>query len=229
MHFFIFYRPSDIPTDYMDGLDLYLWIFSIIIMAIGLFLFLKHAKDKEILESAKKLYESFAIFCVFMSINKIVFILAYLTAYYAEFLAIGYISAALSLVYMLYVMEKYIVQKTRFLFTIFSIIIAVFMSSVLFLPEELENIRNIGIFMGFTAPLLILLVWCIAAIRSGGLLRKKAIYTAFGFILSYIGYFLDSESVIRQRIIDDAVAPALFSAGLLMVFYFQLFFNKSKR
>ncbi len=226
MHFVLFYRPSDLPQDYMAGLDLYLWILSVVIMGIGLFLFQKHAKDKQILESTKKMYESFAVFCVLMTINKIVFILAYLSPFYHEFLAIGYISAALSLVYMLFVMEKYIVQKTRYLFTGFSILIAIFMSTVLFLPEELENIRNIGILMGFVAPLLILIVWFIAAIRSVGTPRKKAIFTTLGFVLSYIGYFLDSETIIRQKIIDDAVAPALFCIGLLFILYFQLYFKR---
>ncbi len=223
-----FFRPADIPVEYMDGLDLFLWSASIVFLFAGVAMFIQYANKSGLLESTKKLFYSFAALCFFMGINKISFILAYLTPYYHEALAIGYIAAALSLVYMLFVMERYLVKRTGYIFTGFSVFIAIFMSSVLLFPRMLETIRNTGMIMGSIAPLLILAIWIIAAVQVIGLPRKKAVMTLFGFILVYLAYFLDSELIIRLRMIDDSIAPLLFCSGLLIIFYFQLLIEKEE-
>jgi hypothetical protein len=219
---FIQYYPSDIPQDYLNGLDLYLWILSIILLLIAAVAFFIQVKTEKEQTSARVMKTSMGMFCVLMSINKIAFILSYKTAYYSELLAVGYITAILSLLSLVYYFEKMIVKRTHYFFSIVCGGIAILASFVFIFPEQLETIRDTIIILGFLPMGIVVFVWLWALKLSAGKLRKKAIGTFLGIILLEIGYMLDSEAIIKTGLLPDIVAPLLFILGGLIGIWFLM-------
>lgn len=214
---------QDIPGLYKPGLALSLWWTSIgICMIIALLLIIKARKLTE-MPSVHLLTLSYAYFFFAFGINRLFFIISYTTPYYNEGLGIGYAFASSALIPVLYTIEKYIVKKTKFIFSILSIGIMLLCLLVMVFPDRLLTIR-------YTAQSLALLpggVWFLLYFymikMSTGSPRNKAILSVFSILILVFGYFLDSEFVYGLRLdFTVSLAPILYILGLIALGYVQL-------
>lgn len=216
--------PSNIPTTAYEGIPLYIWIASIVIHLMGTIIIKKKANASKELISLNKLLNSYTIFLLLLGINRVFFLAAYLSPehsidFYNLFLSFGYICAAFSVTPLIYTLEKYMIQKTKFIFSGISLLIVVLSIISAFLPDSLEEIRGTIQLMSL-APALIwfmLYIWIIK--NSTGAPQKKAIFTVVAVFILLIGFFLDSEMILTLGTLPVIVAPLIYMIGVMLVIY----------
>jgi hypothetical protein len=222
----LLYAPAefqDIPGLYKPGIPLTLWWISIGLCAVIAILLILKSRTLKDTPSVHLLTISYAYFFFAFGMNRLFFIISYITPYYNEGLGIGYAFASSSLIPVLYTIEKYIVKKTKFVFSIISIGIMLLCLLVIVFPEQLLTIR-------YTAQSLALLpggVWFLLYLYmvklSTGAPRMNAILSVLSVGIAVFGYFLDSEFIYGLRL-DFTVylAPILYIIGLVALAFVQL-------
>lgn len=194
--------PEGVPEGYYIGADLILWLVSIGILWVLTFFFFRLAVRNKELPSVYSLQRAMGLFMIFMSLNKICYILAYWIPYYESMVALGYTTGLLSMLGILYSFEKYIVKRTHYLFTIYASIITIFSLFLLIMPEQRALFRSITSISGMVIPLAVILAFLWLAFASTGEVRTKSIGTLVGMIMIEIGFFLEGEMVASSGFIS---------------------------
>lgn len=211
--------PADTPPIYYHGINFWMHAMAIIVfLTFGLALLLKRKSDSEILRNIKRGY---GLFLTFYAATRIFFILA--TWFHSEpwhpnsydfFVVWGYFSTAVGFSIIIFVIEKYLITKTRFLFTVLGVVlVALYLLSILGVFTQAVALE----LSWYSSPILIavvLLLYMSLAIRSTGKLRRNAIIIIVGIFLLAAMAVLDGEGIITS-------APAWFDGNelLLEIFY----------
>jgi hypothetical protein len=212
---------SDLPAEYLNTVDLYLWIAAIVVQFFAFMIFIKRGFKVVDLGTLRGLLLSYGLFFLFMGINRIFFILAYKTNFYSESLGIGYVFASSGAVPVIYILEKYMVRKTKMMFTILTIITTAVCISPLVFPERLIELRELAQILALFSSLIWFILYFYIAKVTAGAPRKKALITILGMTLSAVGFTLDSERVLIMRLIPVWVAPILYIVGIMLLIYSQ--------
>ncbi|MHA1821755.1 MAG: hypothetical protein ACTSU2_10710 [Promethearchaeota archaeon] len=212
---------------YARGYNLILWAIAILTMYIAGLIFYLRSKKVDVV-SAKWFYKSFALFFWIMGITRILFIFAYhLEAYYHAFLAYGYAFGALSLLPIVFILEKWMIHWSHRFFTIVGIVLVIlgfYFAIFNFNASELSRtIQEVGmpiLFLSF----LILYLWLIKI--STGSVRKKAVFTLIGIIITVLGIVFDGESFMEALIgplqwVVLIIPPIIFTLGIIMMIISQ--------
>jgi hypothetical protein len=205
------------------GWNLYLWYSAIVVqLIISILLFVRSKKLKE-MESVYRLVQAYGFFFLAMAINRFFFlwayipILGYFPPNYSLYLGIGYIFCSAALVPVIFVIEKFIVKKTKYIFTVLCTLLVIMAIITIFLPDNLVEIRNTMQLMGLGTSLIwfILYFWMIK--NTFGDPRKKAINTVLGVIIALLGFTLDSERFLQMNIIPVVIPPILYIIGSIIL------------
>lgn len=223
-----YYRMLWIPDFLQDveglytGWNLWLWYSAIVIqLLISVLLFLKGRKITDI-ESLRWLIFSYAFFFLAMSVNRFFFIFSYITEYYNLGLSIGYVACTVALIPVILTLEKFIMPKTHFFFTILCFIMVALSIFPFFLPDNLVDIRNTLQLIGLgTSVIWFFLYFWMVKITTGAP-RQKAIMTIVALVIALAGFFFDSERVLAMKIFPVIVAPILYIAGVILMGYLFL-------
>jgi hypothetical protein len=135
---------------------------------------------------------------------------------------LGYIFGLSGMVGFLYGLEKYIVKKTKFLLTIFSIIVVI--TGIL----SMFNILNRITVMAFVYAIvlvdagIILILFIGLAIKSTGVVRKRTFFVFFGIFLLLLAVALDSQ--VALAITNNLyIAPIMNIIGLFILTTVQFY------
>lgn len=208
-----------INAGYIRGLHLAVWIVAIGTMYFVAMLFLKRSLTEGLIISQIWIYRSFALFFMLMGITRILFVFGYFVeSYYNFLLATGYAFGAVSLLPIVFVMEKWLITKSKRIFSIFGIILtALSFYFVIFNVSESELSRTIQtIGMPFMAgAFFILYLWMIKI--SVGSVRKKASMTLFGMIIFVAGILLDGEDLLYTFYGTPLLQPMLYVSPIVFI------------
>lgn len=214
--------PESIPTDTYAGINLDLWIISIILHYICAVLLIMKARSTREVISLRRLLFSYAWFVISLGLNRIFFTWAYLAPTpeeYSLYLGLGYLFATLALLPVYIVLEKYYVTTTKNIFTVVAVILTALSLISVFLPENLYAVRTTLQLMGMGASVLwfFLYIWIIK--QTTGAPRQKAIKLLLSVFIAILGFTLDSEMILVLQIIPPYVAPIVYSFGFCLMTY----------
>ncbi len=172
---------------------------------------------------------AFSFFIVFFILQRVSFILSDYVRYssgktdlYSRLVIFGYIFLIIGFLNLIYILEKNVIQKSRF---IISIIIVVFFGInivMLFFPGFLGLVRILNYIISYSEVFLLLLIYIYVMIKTTGTPRKKAIITFVGLLLMMIGAILDSEALLTSGIVSYAYDPILTAIGASLFAYVQI-------
>ncbi|MHA1340825.1 MAG: hypothetical protein ACTSRZ_12555 [Promethearchaeota archaeon] len=214
-----------IENGYVRGMHLIAWVIAIALMYISVFVFISRSKKKELIISQVWIFRSFALFFGLMGITRILFVFAYyIEPWYNFFLATAYAFGALSLLPIVFVLEKWLIRWSRRIFTIIGIILNIlsFYYAIFNVQQSATArlIQQIG--MPFLA-LAFLILYLFLIKNSVGVVRKKAILTLFGMVVFVVGILLDSEQMLFSSLESPYfifllyISPIVFSLGIILI------------
>jgi hypothetical protein len=162
-----------------------------------------------------------------MGLVRISFLLSYQSEFESNYhllLSVGYAFGAISLLPIVITIERFMVTKSRKIFSILGIILCIISLYFVIFPEDSplsRTIQDIG--MPFLAlSFLLLYLWVI--IHSAGDVRHKAIMTLLGIVVLVVGIILDSENLVLENvplgppiIIIMNLSPIVFWLGVVIV------------
>ncbi len=214
-------------SGYYTGLSFILWFISIEVFFLGFFLFVKETLKMNLI-SQKMANYGYGVFLGLMGITRILFIIAvYFPDFYDLYTILGYISGNIGLIFWLYIVENYLIRKTKSIFTIVSIIPTSFSFLALFGLVEREIALSIQFLLLPLAILVILILYIYLIKKTSGTVRKKFIGILTGLFLIMVGQVLDGETFITA--FPDfplIVAPIIMILGVLTFIGTQLYFFK---
>jgi hypothetical protein len=218
-------------VDYYQGIHLVLWIIVIILFFIGSILFLIGALKAE-LKSTKMGYLSHCVYCSFYGIARIFFMIAFFNPENYDFImSIGYVFATLSIIFWVFFLETYIVEFTKKIFSIITVVIlALSVFSMLSLLNRYDAVFLINILTPFSVGL-IFFVYLYITIKAKATVRKKVFLLFIGVFLIYLGHFMDTEFFLNTfKTIPIEISPILMLIGLsifvLQFYNFPYFYIK---
>ncbi len=212
---------------YLEGPELYLWFISIGVLWLGFVLFMIKAPKIE-LKSQKMHYIAFGFFSLMFGLTRLLFIIAiFIPDNYDFYTTLGYITSLVGIIFFLYVLETYLIQKkTKRIFFLISLItfiistIALFGGTSRYLALQIQYIL-LPIVLGAVALLYFYLI-----VKTTGALRKKIIGILLGMVLIALAQILDSEAFITAFPIFPFIIPPLVLIGGTILFYVSQLYYK---
>lgn len=219
----IFEIPPGTPPEYMHSWHLALWVIGASILFVACVLFLKRSNQEGLIESQKQLFRSYASFAAFMGICRVFFMMAYNDLFdaYGLLLHFGFFFGQLSLIPAIWVFEKYLVMKTKKIFTILAITLALISVFGIFIPDQ--TIIDL-LSQRFGAPVLAVVyfyLYIYIAKKTTGIMRQNSILMIVGFSVLCLGIILDSIELVKNSAIPLWISPVLFSIGALIILITQ--------
>lgn len=211
---------------YLEGPELYLWFVAVGLLWLGFVLFMTKAPKVE-LKSQKMHYIAFGFFSLMFGITRVLFITAvFIPDYYDFFTTLGYITSLTGIIFFLYVLETYLVQKTKRIFFYISLVmfvsstIALFGGASRYLALQIQYIL-LPIVLGAVAILYIYLI-----VKTTGTLRKKIIGILLGMIFIALAQILDGEAFISAfPTFPFVIAPLVLIGGTILFYFSQLYYK----
>lgn len=227
----VYQIPSDfVGIGYYEGISLIIWIVAIIILIVASILFIYKSKHADI-KSQKMLYIGYSLFLLFFALTRIFFIIGVyeadaFTGAYDFYTNLGYIMGIIGLISWLYIVETYMIKKTKRIFSIFAII--VFMISIIALLGPLSRefaLQLIYILMPVAIGAITLLYGYII-VKTMGTIRKKALWLLIGLLIVIVGHFMDSQFFIEAFTgFPLEIAPSIMIVGEIIFLASQYIFE----
>lgn len=243
--------PEGTPPIYYNNINLFIGIVSIVIFfVIAAILFVK---KKDEVETARRIKIGYGLFAIFYALCRVFFIIAvwfpdepWNPNSYDFFVVIGYLFASVGLTSLIFVLEKYLITKTKRVFSVIGIVVSVLLAITIVgqllqlqVPVPLivdgEPLNLLGqqtaLYISVVAsPLLIAVIailYMYLAAKSTADLRKKAVLILVAIALIGIASIFDSETVVVSMpgllggnlILLDlfySIPPAMMIAGILL-------------
>jgi hypothetical protein len=209
--------PPGIPTEYLHGMNLMLWLIGIIILIIASgMVFIEARQVKTESSSQNWILWSYGFFAIGNALTHILFIFAFnFVQFYDPLVNLAYIAGISGFLPFVVVVEKYILPQTKHIFTIIAIIINLIVIYPLFDQSQTEFSRitqKVGspIIFGVFACLIIYLIF-----KSSGSLRKKSLMIFIGVGILSIALILDSNELVITQSPPLWVTPIIYDIGAL--------------
>ncbi|MHA1149946.1 MAG: hypothetical protein ACTSR8_17045 [Promethearchaeota archaeon] len=209
--------PEGFPDGYYEGISLYLWFGTITFFFIAFILFIIKGRKLD-LKSQKMLFYGYSMASLGLGFTRVFFLLGvHIPDQYDFFTTLGYLSSLAGLIFWLYILENYLVPKTKKLFTIVSVIAFLVSVVALLSPLPREFALNIQyILLPFSlSAIAVLYIYII--IKTTGDVRVKAIWILIGLVLIAVAQILDGEAFITAYPTFPLVIPPLvMMVGILL-------------
>jgi hypothetical protein len=214
-------------SGYYTGLSFFLWFISIEILFLSFLLFIREALKMD-LTSQRMANYGYGVYSGLMGVTRIMFIVAvYNPDLYDFYTILGYMSGIIGLIFWLYIVETYLIRKTKKIFTIISIIPFSFSFLALFGLIDRDIALDIQFLLLPLAVLVILILYIYLIKKTTGTVRKKFIGILTGLVLMIVSQVMDGEDFITA--LPDFplfVAPLLNIMGAIIFLVTQLYFFK---
>jgi len=204
-----------------QGINLPFWIGFLVLLVISAILFFKEGSKME-MKSQKMMNYGYGVFLVFFALLRVFFMCG---IYFADlcldcydfYTNLGYISGIIGVIFLLYVLETYMVPKTKKIFLIISVVAFAFCIIVLFTPAGRElALEVIYYLMPVSVGFIVILYFYIYA-KTTGVVRKKAKWILIGLVIIIIGHMMDTQFFIGAfPEIPLFLSPIIMSIGVLV-------------
>lgn len=223
----IFELPEGLQgIGYLEGIELYFWYAVIVLFFVGSILFLNRARNVE-MKSQKMSFVAFAVFGFCMGLCRIFFILGvFYNQSYDDFTVLGYISALVGLIFWVFVLEKYLIQKTKNVLSI--VLLVAFSFTLVALAGLTDRYTALNIQYALLPVILvsILAMYIYLIMKTTGTIRIKVIGILVGLLLILAGQMLDAELIISTfPQLPFIVAPSIMIAGIILFLSTQLYYK----
>jgi hypothetical protein len=214
------YLPGVGPTPpvYYHNLNYIVEIMSIIaFFVVAVILFIPKKGD---IPTAKRIKIGYGLFTVFYAMCRIFFIVAvwypdetWSANSYDFFVVIGYFFACIGLTSMIFVVERYLITKTRHVFTILGVVMSVlyFLAIIGILQQDFV------LYLSYiSSPLLtvvMVILYLYLAVKGASELRRKALMILLSIALIGVAAIVDGETMIINA------GTVIHPEGLLDVYY----------
>ncbi|MFO8017185.1 MAG: hypothetical protein R6U96_00995 [Promethearchaeia archaeon] len=209
--------------EYYEGPSLILWIISIGLLFLAFFLFLMKGREID-LKSSKMVFFGYAVFTLFFGLTRIFFIFGVRNSeYYDFYTTVGYISSLIGIIFWLYILETYMITKTKKIFLIVTLI--TFGIALVSLIGGAD--RYIALTMMYTLlPVsigVVFFLYIYIIIKGTGAVRKNAAWLLVGLIFITIGNMMDTELFVSSfPAFPLEIPPVIMIIGILIFLYSQL-------
>jgi hypothetical protein len=159
--------------------------------------------------------------------TRILFIIGfYIPDSYDFYTLLGYISGTSALIFWIYVLEKYLVKKTKKIFTLITLVSFSFSILALFNIIDRSIALNLQYILLPFAIAVILILYLYLIKKTTGTVRKKAVGILIGLALVLIGQVMDGETFISALpTFPLLVAPIIMIGGIITFIGSQLFYK----
>ena len=221
--------PDGFPPEYMNTIDLYLWIASLLVGLIGAFLFLKRRKASEI-DIQRDLYFGLALFLFLFSLMRIAYILSVKLPFedpgkdYDFYTSLGYVFGLAGLGGFLYGIERSIITKTKHLLTIFTYVVVVLgaLSAFNVFDRSISMSATYAVVILDTLIMMILYLWLVK--KTTGIIRKRTFIAFLGIVMLFASTMLDSQAAFSLAPgLNLLIAPIIATVGIAIIVYVQRF------
>lgn len=182
----------------------------------------------------KGLYRGYSFFIIGYDINRIIYIIAdveqwnnCMTILYYQLLLITVPILSLSSLYLMYTIERKILQMDKWWATkivmviaVVSLLFVVFINSIL---EYVDLIRQVIPIIGIIGTGLLVIIYLRMIVQSSGEIKTQSIMMAVGISLVIIGQVVDGEIFSQGNVGLPIWIPAILPfIGFSFIFYLQL-------
>lgn len=202
--------PKGFPDGYYEGISLYLWFGTIALFFLACVLFIMKGRKLD-LKSQKMLFIAYGIASLGLGFTRLFFILGvHIPDQYDFYTTLGYLSSLAGIIFWLFVLETYLVPKTKKIFTIISLI-AFTISTIALVSPLLSRefaLQLQYILLPFSlGAIAILYIYLI--LKTTGEVRVKAIWILVGLVLIAIAQIVDGEAFITAFPTFPLVIPPI--------------------
>ena len=210
-----------VGLDLYQGINLPFWIGFLGLLCITAILFFVEGSKRD-MKSQKMMNYGYGVFISFFAILRVFFMMGVYTAdiclaCYDFYTNLGYISGIIGVIFLLYVLETYMVPKTKKIFLIISVIAFAICLIGLFTPAGRELALD---FIYFLMPLsvgFIIILYIYMYAKTTGVVRKKSKWILIGLIVIVIGHMMDTQFFIAALPqIPLYFAPITMSIGVII-------------
>jgi hypothetical protein len=205
-----------------------IWTITLIYLGIiAALLFIKSRKVE--LKSLRDTQHAYGFFLLFYITQRIFFILSDYqrdaygeTVLYYRLVVLGYIFIILSFLNIIYILEKHVITKTKYIITILILCFSGINTILFFFPNLIEIVRYLNYFLLYGEVILLLIIYIYISIKTTGKPRKKAILIFVGILIMIIGSILDSDALIKSGLVLPFYTPLLIAMGVTFFGYVQI-------
>ena len=219
------FQIPDYPSGYYEGTSLILWFVATGLMFLStIMLVIKAIKIEG--RSPKLMYLAYGIFYILFGLTRILYIVAvYNPDSYDFFTTLGYITQALSLISILYILETHVVKSTKKIFLMITMI-AFFISLISLIGVVSRDfaLTMLFILLPFSGGV-ILILYLYVIIKSTGALRKSAIGLFIGSLMMYAAQIMDSEMFLG---LTYSIIPLILEITAVIMIFGVIIFTFSQ-
>ncbi|MGQ4876024.1 MAG: hypothetical protein ACP6IY_18315 [Promethearchaeia archaeon] len=173
-------------------------------------------------------YFAYGVVSLMLGLTRIFFIVAvYIPENYDFYTTFGYISGISGMIFWLYIIETYLVKKTKKIFTIICSISLSISSIALFGVVSRNFALDIQFLLLPFALAVIVLLYIYMIVKTTGTVRVKAIWVLVGLALIAVAQVLDGQDFISAYPnFPLIIAPLIMMAGILIFMISQLYYER---
>ncbi len=135
------------------------------------------------------------------------------TDLYFQFVALSYVCAISAFLNIIFVFEKYIIRRTKFIMTIVFGILLVVNIILLFFPSLMQTMRYINYVPLYIEVITLFLLYLYLAKKTSGKLRRNSLIAIVGLAFMAAAAFLESENLSASGLILPYYSPLMFAIG----------------
>ena len=205
------------------------WIIAMIYMGIvGIFLIWNSTKMEE--KASRSMARAYALFIYFYIVARIFYILSDYerdanaeTLLYYRYVACAYIFQILGLLNIIFILEKYVITRSKHAITyIILILLGVNIVMIFIANESIHQIvRYINYAMLYSEVALLIIIYTYLVINTTGELKRKSLLTVIAFFVMIIATILEIDALSSTGIVPPYYSPIVFSIGGTIFAYAQ--------
>jgi hypothetical protein len=199
----------------MEDVSFLLWHVFFIIVVIGItFLFIQSRSGEK-----NKFLLGATIFLILYGICRVFFFLDDFSPLGSIYWLLGAEFGIISLTFLIFIIERFVFQKSKYAFTI-SGSIGIILYSIFMVQQSIETIALLQMIFLPLIAVIIPLIYLYIALKSAGEPRKKALIIFFGIILLMMGnIFHFTEFKTSLELFYYILTPISFIGGTSLLLY----------
>lgn len=204
-----------------------LWVIVMVYLGIiGTYLILKSIKKEE--KSARSMSHAYAIFIYLYIVARLFYIFSDYerdsnaeTLLYYRYVALAYVFQILGLLCIIFVLEKYVIIRTKRIVTYIILVLLGVNIIMFFFPNFIPTVRYINYGILYFEVALLIIIYIYLTLNTTGELRTKALLTVIAFFTMITGTILEIDALSSTGLVLPYYTPILFAIGASIFVYAQ--------
>jgi len=200
------------------------WI--IFTLIVGVIFIIRGKKTSAEIKSQKAVYYDAALFFFGYSFTRVFFLFSDVermsngqSQWYQSLVLIAYIFSTGAMSILIYSIERFLLTKTKKIFSIITFtgtgVMIVLLVLTLIGTDVISFARILTTVTSTAAALVIGVLYLYLIIKTSGTLRRNSLFSFFGILILMIGILLDMDALVQLDIIPLFVAPSITAVGVL--------------